>query len=423
MTRAILTGIAPARPSVLHVIGSMELRLGGASRGLRDLLPLLDRCGTRNEVLCLDDPEASDVGECVLTIHRIGRPRNPWNYSASLMPWLMRHGEAFDAVVVHGLWLHHGMAVSRWVRSLRASRHAHAPTLMVMPHGMLDPWFQEAPDRRWKALRNALYWRMVERSVVASADAVLFTSEEERLRAHSTFPRYPEVRERVVGFGAAPPPAIRTTGLVYPYTELPLAGGEPYLLYLGRIHEKKGVDLLLDAYSSLRSAGLPALLLAGPGWDTAYGRTIRKSMGRDEFLRRKVHVDGMLTGVRKWQALRGCEALLLPSHQENFGVVVAEALACGRPVLLSDKVNIHREVLEAGAGLCGPDTAEGVVSLLTRWVSMGPAERSAMSAAAMDAFEDRFRMESCARRFQSLLRELVPAHAGGSTLSFDRVRR
>ena len=408
-TRHILESHADFAPAVLHVIGSMDPRLGGASEGLRKLLPLLEQRGVSNEVLCLDDPSYGGDADGGILMHSLGRPGNPWRYNRNLMPWLQSHGTRFDVVIVHGLWLHHGLAVSKWVRGSRRSNPESAPRLMVMPHGMLDPWFQESPGRRWKAFRNRLYWWLAERSVIASADALLFTSGEELLRSRRAFPGYPDVRERVVGFGTVRPPKAVPARIEYPYSELPLAAGEPYLLYLGRIDEKKGVDLIVEAYSRLRSQRLPALLLAGPGWDSRYGRTVMQSVRRDADLSKRIHMDGMLSGDRKWQAIRGCQALLLPSHHENFGVTVAEALACGRPVLLSDKVNIHREVLNAGAGLCDSDTVDGVISLLSRWQSMTDGARSSMSAAALEAFESGFRMEGCAERILSVLRELLAA--------------
>src|SRR6202043_4224766 len=100
----------------------------------------------------------------------------------------------------------------------------------------------------------------------------------------------------------------------------------------------------------------------------------------------RIHWPGMLLGDAKWGAFRAAEAFVLPSHQENFGIAVAEALACGRPVLLSDKVNIAEEIAEDGAGLMELDTAGGTERLLTRWIEMPAAERQAMGVRASECF-------------------------------------
>ena len=113
----------------------------------------------------------------------------------------------------------------------------------------------------------------------------------------------------------------------------------------------------------------------------------------------------MLEGDAKWGAFYGCEAFVLPSHQENFGIAVVEALACGKPVLLSDKVNIWREIEEDGAAFVEPDSQEGTTRLLQRWFATGAGTRSAMGIAGRSCFEKRFTIEGAARALLEAIRE------------------
>ena len=99
---------------------------------------------------------------------------------------------------------------------------------------------------------------------------------------------------------------------------------------------------------------------------------------------------GPLYDDAKWGVLRGAQAMILPSHQENFGIAVAEALAVGTPVLISDKVNIWREIVQAGAGLVETDTVEGTEALLSRWASLSDDARQAMRVKALAAFQRHF---------------------------------
>src|SRR5208283_5193608 len=101
-------------------------------------------------------------------------------------------------------------------------------------------------------------------------------------------------------------------------------------------------------------------------------------------------------GDVKWGALRACDALILPSHQENLGISVVEALAVGRPVLISRQVNIWREIEASGAGFADDDTLEGTVRLLSRWFDLLPAERAAMAVRAQPCFAARFSMKRTA---------------------------
>jgi glycosyltransferase involved in cell wall biosynthesis len=100
----------------------------------------------------------------------------------------------------------------------------------------------------------------------------------------------------------------------------------------------------------------------------------------------------MLTGEAKWGAFRASEAFILPSHQENFGIAVAEALACGVPVLLSDRVNTAAEIAADGAGLMEPDTAEGTARLIARWLHLPDQTRAAMRERATECFATRYDM-------------------------------
>jgi glycosyltransferase involved in cell wall biosynthesis len=105
----------------------------------------------------------------------------------------------------------------------------------------------------------------------------------------------------------------------------------------------------------------------------------------------------MITGDGKWGALYAAEAFVLPSHQENFGIAVAEALACGTPVLLADKVNIAEDIASDGAGLMELDTLQGTVNLLQHWIGMTVEDRAAMSGRASDCFVRRYDMRENAK--------------------------
>ena len=111
----------------------------------------------------------------------------------------------------------------------------------------------------------------------------------------------------------------------------------------------------------------------------------------------------MLAGDIKWGALRSAEVFVLPSHQENFGIAVAEALACGTPVLISDQVNIWREIAADGAGLVKPDTVDGTFALLDRWQGYDATIREGMCLAAHNTFHQRYEIGAAARSLVAAL--------------------
>jgi glycosyltransferase involved in cell wall biosynthesis len=244
---------------------------------------------------------------------------------------------------------------------------------------------------------------MVERHVVNGADALLFTCEEELRLARQTFGGYHPRREINVGYGIPEPPPITESMRTAFLDKVPRLGERSYVLFLGRIHQKKGVDLLTSAYLQILKTeklktDFPDLVIAGPGWDSEFGRRVAAAVGEHP----KIHRVGMLEGEAKWGALYGCDAFILPSHQENFGIAVVEALACNKPVLISNKVNIWREILEDGAGFAATDDQQGVVQMLQA-LQGSTTERS--GTVFRDCYVKRFGIDSAGRKMASVFKE------------------
>ena len=180
------------------------------------------------------------------------------------------------------------------------------------------------------------------------------------------------------------------------FERCPEARGKRYLLFLGRIHRKKGCDLLIDAFARV-AAKDPELYLVVAGPDQQQWSERLQQTAASQGIAERVYWPGMVTGDAKWGAFFASEAFILPSHQENFGIAVAEALACGKPVLLADKVNIAEDIAEDGAGLMEMDTAEGTLQLLERWIAMSPAKRIEMAERASYCYQRRYDMRENAK--------------------------
>ena len=414
----------------LHVIGSMDPVSGGPCQGLRNSIPSLLENGFNNEVVTFDSPANKPPTLDAFPIHRLGPANNAWRYSAQFHPWMLANLPQFNIVLIHGLWLY--LSYAAWKAVIRQRRFQNSSNikLFLMSHGMLDPWFQRHPSRRLKAWRNWLYWKVIEKHVVNGVDGLLFTCEQELLLARETFPGYRPRREINVGYGLAEPPA-RTPEMYAAFrAATPELNGRPYLLFLSRIHPKKGVDLLLKAYASVLRNGtierpsppaplletgrgepigmgglrreVPDLVVAGP-IDSEYARRMI-SMAKELGVSDRVHFPGMLSGDAKWGAFYGCEAFVLPSHQENFGIAVAEALACSKPVLISNQVNIWREIESSCAGIVADDTEQGTYQLLERWGAMPVLEKESIGLRARACYRQHFDIAVSTHRMAEALR-------------------
>jgi glycosyltransferase involved in cell wall biosynthesis len=377
---------------LLNIIHSVNPVHGGPAEGLRQLVRVNQGLGHRHEVLTLDAPGSPWFKDFPAPLHPAGPAYLTYGFTPRLLRWLQMHGADFDAAIVHGLWQYHGLATRRVLRGLGIP-------YFVFCHGMLDPWFKR--EYPLKHLKKWLYWPWAEYRVLRDASAVLFTAEEEARLASQSFWLY-RARHAVVGYGLT----LDATALearaedfhaIHPQTR-----GKRIVLFLARIHPKKGCDLLIDAFAKAAADPSLHLVMAGPdqvGWQSALEQQAASRGVAD-----RITWPGMLAGPLKWAALRAAEVFALPSHQENFGIAVAEALAVGVPVLTSDKVNIWREIVAAGAGFAASDTPAGTESTLRRWLALGAIEREAMRTAAAACYHRHFHMAAAAERLIDTIR-------------------
>jgi glycosyltransferase involved in cell wall biosynthesis len=369
---------------ILHIIGTLNPTAGGPTESVRVLLSY-GPIGYTGEVVTLDDPSAPYLSEIPFPVHALGPTRTTYGFNSKLLPWLMENRHRFDGVVVNGLWQYCGFAAWR-------ALSGNTP-YVVFTHGMLDPYFKHAFPL--KHIKKWLYWVPAEYWVLRDAYHVLFTSKAEKRLAEQSFWMH-RWNPYVVPYGASGPtgdPKIQKESF---FALCPAVRDKRYLLFLGRIHRKKGCDLLIDAFAKV-AADDPDLdlVMAGPDqqlWSEKLKRTVERAG-----ISKRVHWPGMVTGDAKWGAFYGAEAFILPSHQENFGIAVAEALACGKPVLLADKVNIAEDIAQDGAGLMELDTAAGTLRLLQSWISMSVQERKDMAERAYQCFHRRYDMRENAK--------------------------
>ena len=204
-----------------------------------------------------------------------------------------------------------------------------AESLPAFPHGMLDPWFKQT--YLWKHVKKQLYWWWyAQGAILQDAQAVCFTTEEERRLAQNTFSPYLPAQEIVTGIGYPDPP--RNTLDQKSFLEkFPRLMKISTLLYLGRIHPKKGTDLLIHSWKQKQLGTLGALAFAGP-FDP-----------KDEYHQKLKELKFIkilpFIGLVCWRGKKsGCTEIcqrspFCPPIRENFGMVVAEACSVKTPVL------------------------------------------------------------------------------------------
>lgn len=378
---------------ILHCISSVNPATGGPIEGLKQLSAVNIRHGHTVEVVSLDSPEDPWVQNCPVKCHAMGPGYiGNYKYTPRLVPWLKANAHRYDAVIVNGIWQYH--AFGAW-----QALHDSPTPYFVFTHGMMDPWFKR--EYPLKHLKKWLFWPWSEYRLLRDATAVLFTCEDERRLARQSFWLY-HCDEFVVSYGTSAPPANIEQQKTAFIDKFPHLKETRNLLFLGRVHEKKGADLLFKALANLRQRrgtqmANVRLVMAGPA-DHAYGQDMQR-LSTKLGLQDLVTWTGMVQGDLKWGAFRTADAFILPSHQENFGIAVAEAMACELPVLISNQVNIWREIQQANGGYVDTDTVEGTERLLEKWLDTPANDWALMRRNAGECFNQRFLIDRTAESF------------------------
>jgi glycosyltransferase involved in cell wall biosynthesis len=372
------------------VISSANPCGGGPIAGVLQSQSPLQELGVHTEIATCDSPSAPWLTAGELPIHALGPPVLDYAYAPRLRAWLRRNVSQYDAVIVDGIWQYHSYAV--WL-ALRGTTSPY----YVFPHGMLGPWFKKTYPL--KHLKKWAYWPWADYRVLRDAKRVLFTCDRERLLARDSFWLY-RANEAVVGLGISEPPSLDDR---VPRPRPVRGEGRRMVLFLGRIHRIKGCDILLEAFAQVAARdGDLHLVFAGP--DQGGLQPALRERAIQLGIENRVSWPGMLDEQRKWQMIESAEVLCLPSHHENFGMVVAEAMACGKPVLISDKVNICEEVRADCAGFVDEDSVDGTRRNLERWLSMDAGEYEDMCRRAHESFKSRFRASIAAQRLVHVIR-------------------
>jgi glycosyltransferase involved in cell wall biosynthesis len=362
------------------VITTLNPAHGGPVECANQLYKNMTALGHSYDVVCLDRPDAPWIKKLPFKPICLGsrKSRTPI-FEPKLIRFLKEHQNRYDGTILHGIWTFPNIAM----RLAWNGRHRY----VVFSHGMLDPYFIH--NFPIKHIKKSLYYRLIAAPLLSNALATLFTCEEERRLANTSY--RPAIGRRIVVRYGINPPASDSSGYQGRLSPLKESlSGKNIILFLGRIHPKKGCDLLIEALSRV-THNHPHVhaVIAGP--DETGSAAKLKQLAQLKGIADRVTWTGPVYGEERWFLYNLANVFILPSHMENFGMAVAESLSQGLPVLVSDKVNIYGSIVKAGAGFVAPDTVDGTVSLIDRWCKASPLERDTMRVQAHSLFEREFR--------------------------------
>lgn len=330
MTSTAAVHTRTAAPLVTEVLPHLDARFGGIATSVpRASLAAAAAGRHRGSLVAFCDPNEQAPAEAGLVdVFPLGRRKwiaNP--AQRRRLEEVLSQGDAFH---VHGLWQEHASMTA-------AHAHAHRKPYIASAHGMLDAW-----AFRHRGLKKRVYAALIERPNLEAATCLRALTRTE----------YEDFRR----FGLRNPVAIIPNGVDIPaigpdrfLARFPELRGKRLVLYMGRIHHKKGPALLCRAWARVREAHPEAhLMMAGPDFENTSTKIARLLV--ELGIEQSVSMPGLLSAPYTWSALRAASLFVLPSYSEGFSRAVLEAMGCGAPVLITHACNFP-EVAQHDCGV------------------------------------------------------------------------
>lgn len=390
--------------NVLHVAEALSRNFGGVQSVVHDLAKAQQQAGLQVDVVSTNVDEPRGVLSVAANefIERDGiRFRHssvqfrPLLISLDLKAYLDRHISLYDIVHVHGLY--------RFPPTYAAyqARKQGIP-FIIEPHGSLDPYLYNKSSR--SLLLKRVYERLFDLPNLNAAGAIQYTTEEER--------------ERVSFLELSPPTFVVPNGLDWErFSSLPARGAlrarwqidrSPIILFVGRLHPVKGLDLLISAFTAVQERHPETKLVIVSPENNSYGQQVRRWV-HERGMDGSVFFVGPLYGSDLVQAYVDADVFALPSYAESFGMAAAEAMACAKPIVISDQVRIHNEVAKADAGLitrCAVEEIAGAMDALLCDVS----RRRVMGAAGRQLVRQRYAWPAIVRALVQEYEAVIERH-------------
>jgi len=350
---------------IVHALTSIDPQTGGPAIAIDGLAPAQVVAGLQVTVVAMfrqGDGSAATAAAMTaqgVKVILVGPAHGPLANHRTLDTQLHAALVNADMVHIHSLWeqIQH-----------RAARLAMAQRIpyIIRSCGMLDPW-----SLNQSKLKKRIYMALRLRKNLDRAAVLHFTTDLERdltapLKLKPTALVEPNGID-LAEFHTLPAPGQFRA-------RYPQLGDRPVVMFLSRIHAKKGLDVLVPAFAQANLSDA-MLVIAGPD-DDGYLADVQ-AMVKQHGLQERVIFTGMLRGQERIAALVDADLFCLPSYQENFGIAVVEAMAAGKPVVISDQVNLHAVVTANGLGAVVPTQVNAVAAALQTWMADKPARLQA----------------------------------------------
>ncbi len=363
---------------VLRIISTLDQSFGGPTNTIVDSSLALAKSGFKVDILTFDNKENYKLFNKIKVINK-GPALGKYKFSLNLLYWLIKNKSKYDLFIVHGIFQFSTLIASLVLKN----------KFFVFIHGALDPYFS---SEFFKCIKKKIYWKLIEKQNLLNSKGLILTNKIESKQLARTYVNTKGLKKIVVNYGISKPKFNKRKSQKKFYKKFPSLKDKKFLLFLGRFHKKKGLDILINSLRNISKKGIYMnVLMVGP--HSKHKEEII-NMTKINGLSSNIFWSDTLSGDLKWGAILSSIGMVLPSHGENFGVSLVESLSCSRPVITTNKVNIYDKILQNKSGLVSKNKTEAYTKILLKFHNLSEKEKKKYSKNSLKCFNNNFNIDN-----------------------------
>jgi glycosyltransferase involved in cell wall biosynthesis len=365
---------------ILKIITTLNPKSGGPQATIIQNSNNLCNNGFSVDILTSDKKNFIKRADHKFKIIKLNTDSKPYNFSFKIIKWIINNKKNYDFFIIHGLWEFNSLLARIFIKK----------NYFVVTHGQLDPYFNTLT---FKKIKKQIYWYLIEHQNLINSKGILVSGKSEIKMIKNSFVNTDNIKLLDVGYSNYLIPKMiqkKHYNKTF-YKNFPILKNKKFILFIGRINHKKGLDILVDAILKVNDLKNFYFLFAGfDNFKDDYVRNILKTINANIILQQRVVISKFLEKDLKIAALSLCSATILPSRGENFGVSVVESLMFSKPPLITNKVGIFHEIIKYKAGLICKSNRLSITTMIQKFINLKKNELSKYQKNSFKCYQNIF---------------------------------
>ncbi len=375
---------------ILRIIRTLNPKYGGPAVAIIDNSLNLVEKKFDVDIVTGDSNYSNFFNSNKIKIFNLGPSIGDYGFNFKLLFWLIKNKKKYDKFIIHGLWQFYTLLARLIIKK----------NYFVFTHGQLDPFFSK---QLLKKIKKKLYWYFIEKKNLMEAKSILLTSINEKKTLNKTYVNTRGIKTTVVNYGILYPKINLNFSKKFFLKKFPFLKNSNFLLYLGRFHQKKGCEILINSIKKIKDQDIKVkVIMAGPS--NEYKKKLINLANKLNLNDTIYWTNDHLTNYLKWGAILNSEAMLLASHGENFGVSLVESLSMSRPVITTNKVNIFKDIENSDAGFISKNNINSFAENIKKFLLLNKNEKKKMRINANKCFNKYYNLKFNQKEFIKILK-------------------